>query len=405
MIKSALDDIVKGVSDIVFSVDLFMKHNYDNRLKKILLSHQKKYIYKNQSGKVDLSEIKRIVNFVCSIKDRHKISLLPVVIDLGRQIVIEDKLTYILLECICYNLVEKEKCNLCLYFRCPHTIYNEGIKTSYLKYIDGTKNGMSNFSSHFSFDIRGNHFRKIIRSEDFDGEQTARTVQNIDSFLKYCLIQDGYRERVSDIVGELIDNSLEHSKSDCLIDIDVTNDYEKDITGSSDELYCGVNIVVLNFSDTLLGNGVSRKLEQVKSVDITTTPINKRYLDVLEARKYHSDFWGENYSEDDFNMIASFQHKISCRLSSFSTGGTGLTQLIKGLEEESDAYKCYMLSGGRKINFIKNMLACGDDNWIGFNQECDFLTHIPSFECVQESGLYFPGTAYNLNFVMKREVN
>ena len=122
---------------------------------------------------------------------------------------------------------------------------------------------------------------------------------------------------------------------------------------SSNNVYCGVNIVVLNFSDILLGNGVAKKIQYTISLKQADKVVNQRYLDVLSAREYHSNYWDENYDESDFNVIASFQHKISCRLDRFSTGGTGLTQLIRGLEDESDAYECYMLSGSRKVNFIK----------------------------------------------------
>ncbi len=388
----------------MFNENLFLQNNCGISQKKLKISPKKQYIYTNRSEKVDLPVIKKIVNFIYSIKSKHRLNLIPIVINLGKNIVIEDKLTYILLECICYNLIVKEHCNLSLIFHCPHTIYNEGIKTSYLKYVNGSKVGLLTFANHFNFEIRGNHFRKIIQSEDFNGEQTARIVQDIDCFLKNCFIQKSYRTRVSEIVGELIDNSLEHSKSDCLIDIDVTTNYEKNNSIPTEELYCGVNIVVLNFSDILLGDGVAKKLQYTMSLSPDTTPINQRYLDVLDARDYHSKYWNEQYSENDFNIIASFQHKISCRLSTFSTGGTGLTQLIRGLEEESDAYKCYILSGNRKINFIKNMLTYDEKNWVGFNSEGDFLTHIPSSQCMEDSGLFFPGTAYNLNFVMKREV-
>lgn len=388
---------------LMFNEHLFLEKNY-NAPQKIKLSSKKEYVYKNLSGKVDLMELKKIFNFIYSIKCRHRLSLLPIVIDLGRNTVIDDKLTYILLECICYNLVAKEKCILKLLFHCPHNIYNEGIKTSSLRYLNGTKDGMFEFVKHFSFEIKGNHYRQVIKSEKFNGEQTARTSQDIDSFLKNCMIQEDCHGRVSDIVGELLDNSLEHSKSDCLIDIDVTTDYEKRDSKSPDDLYCGVNIVVLNFSDILLGEGIATKLDQIPDASSRGVSIGKRYLDVLEAKKYHSACWNNDYQEEDFYIISSFQHKISCRPSTYSTGGTGLTQLIKGLEDESDAYRCYMLSGNRKINFIKNMLTYNEENWVGFNETGDFLKQPPSLQCLEKSILHFPGTAYNLNFVMKREV-
>ena len=87
----------------MFNEKLFLDHNSGEPIKKIKTNSQKTYIYTTRSQQVDLLEIKRIINFLYSIKCRHKLSFFPIVIDLGKNIVIEDKLTYILLECICYH--------------------------------------------------------------------------------------------------------------------------------------------------------------------------------------------------------------------------------------------------------------------------------------------------------------
>ena len=51
------------------------------------------------------------------------------------------------------------------------------------------------------------------------------------------------------------------------------------------------------------------------------------------------------------------------------------------------------------------MLSYDDDNWVGFNTANDFLTQIPDVQCIEKSKIFFPGTAFNLNFVMKLEVD
>ena len=76
------------------------------------------------------------------------------------------------------------------------------------------------------------------------------------------------------------------------------------------------------------------------------------------------------------------------------------------MEERSDAYRCYVVSGKRAVNFYKELLEYNDDKWIGFNQENDYISKIPSEIdennlVISESLMYMPGTAYNLNFVMK----
>ncbi len=385
--------------------ELLLKTNSNKKKQKIKIASDKRYVYKTKTENINIKELKRVLDFLAAIKKRHKLSLLPLVIDLGKKAIIEDKLTYMLLECLIYDLIVNEKCDVSLFFNFPHTIYNEGIKTSCLTKIDGTKEGFEKFEKHFRSEIYGKHYRKIIKIEDFaGGEIISRTVQEIDSFLKICGIHSDYSKKASDIVGELIDNALDHSNSDCFVDIDVTKDYGKINDSDPDGLYCGVNIVVLNFSDILLGEGIAKKLDMIsgKSKELNIE-INKRYFDVIEAKKLHSAFWCDAYCEDDFNVIASFQHKISSRLS--RTGGTGLTQLINGLEEASDDYNCYLLSGNRKYNLLKDKLVHNEENWVGFNTKKDFLSCPPDFDCFEKSGIFFPGSAYNLNFVMKREVN
>ena len=385
----------------MFDAALFVNNKLNRSNRNIRLSSNKTYVYETRAYEIDIDEIRKILNFINSIKVKHRLSLLPIIINLNNGIFV-DKLSYILLECICFNLIEKEGCKLTLLFNCQHKIYNEGIKTSCLKYVNGTKEGLNKFKKLFKFDIFQSHFRKIVNVESYSFESTSRMVQDIDNFLKVCGIKKSYRTRVSEIVGELLDNSLEHSCSDCLIDLDVTRDYEK-INANPTDNFCGVNIVVLNFSEISLCDGIYHKIKKIDDGEYGDKKITPRYYDVIRARNFHSQYWNEFYTEKDFCTVASFQHKISSREDTFATGGTGLTQLLRGLQEESDAYECYMLSADRRYNFIKSILSHNTDDWIGFNVESDFLSTLPDSKFFGNSPVYLPGTAYNLNFVMKRE--
>ena len=380
----------------MFSENLLFESIVPALTYKPILTKNKRYVYNSRSEQFDLTEIRNIIVFLKAIKKRHKLSLLPIDIELGNRKFI-DKLSYILLECLCYYLLKEEKCSLNLHYTCQHTIFNEGIKTSYLNRINSPR-GKIDFVKRFRFDILRSHYRRVIPCEDPSGEWTSYINQDIDSFLKTYNIQKEYRECASNVICELVDNALEHSMSDCLVDIDITNDYTKDIDPNEENLYCGLNIVIINFSEILMGNGISQKISFIEKNGLETPP---RYKDVLLAKEYHQNFWGKNYTKEDFDIVTSFQNKISSR-ETCSTGGTGLTQLIKALEEETDAYNCYMISGNRMINFIKQYLH-SPNGWIGFNESNEYLNDIPSTECVRKSQLYFPGTAYNLNLVLKKE--
>lgn len=55
-------------------------------------------------------------------------------------------------------------------------------------------------------------------------------------------------EKISEICAELIGNTFEHAKSDCLIDIDLTDSHNKEEKGVVvDGEYKGINIAIVNF--------------------------------------------------------------------------------------------------------------------------------------------------------------
>ena len=121
-----------------------------------------------------------------------------------------------------------------------------------------------------------------------------------------------------------------------------------------------------------------------------------------KAYAFHSSFFDNDYTADDFFALSSFQDKISGRGFSF-TGGKGLTELLNELEVRSDAYNCYCISGNKRINLLKNYIASSSNGWIGFNKNNDFFNELPEKKCIERIPFFFPGTAYNLNFVLKQD--
>ena len=114
------------------------------------------------------------------------------------------------------------------------------------------------------------------------------------------------------------------------------------------------------------------------------------------------NYFNKEYTEDDFYTIAAFQHKISGSIQKKVTGGVGLTHLIKSLEEKSSGHICYMLSNNRILDFKKEFLQYDKDDYIGFNFKNDFFGNIPELSIFKNSSTFFSGTAYNLNFAIKK---
>ncbi|MBS6519072.1 MAG: hypothetical protein KH359_00010 [Clostridiales bacterium] len=327
------------------------------------------------------------------------------------EVVFADKLTFVLFECICYELIYTYGHYVQVFMKVnvKDDIHIAGINSSPLLLLSGTnKKSVKKYLEKFNMDLYRQHYRRVIKCDK--KEETnylGRLYEEIDSFLKPFDVDDDARDSVANVVSELAGNACEHGKSDCLIDIDVAPNYTKIVDDVSDgESYYGINIVVVNLSKVLLGDGVRENiLGNEEKINDT------RYSKVMEAYHNHSKMFTENYTVEDFCNITTFQHKISGREQEnyngdSTTGGTGLTKLILSLEEMSDAYGCYVVSGNRVIYFYKDMLEYDDDRWIGFNSEKNYISEIPGKNSdgknvISEALMHMPGTGYNLNFVMK----
>lgn len=348
--------------------------------------------YKNKSDIFSIETIRSILRFANGIIYKGYPSRMPVCFYFKKDVRFSDKLAYILFESVCYHLIQ-----------CGHPIYidlkpdcdiiTHGYQSSPLLLLTTKKVGRGEkYNSKFHQETYGLHFRRVLQNHAQE-EELSMMMDDIAIFQKLYDIKSEDREKITEVLVELVGNAKEHTSGDCLIDFDISSTYLKR-DANNGKRYRGINIAILNFSPELLGTSIRKKL-----FDCDELP--ERYNLVRKAYEYHKPYFGEIYQEEDFYNITTFQHKISGRDQKVTTGGTGLTKLIQSLEESSDAYNCYVISGWRKIEFQKEYMLYNEDYWIGFNDENDFLMAPPSPNLLQRSPIYFPGTAYNLNFVME----
>ncbi len=354
----------------------------------------KRIVFRLCRPTIDGMGILQLIKGVNAIENKFSLKI-PVVVELG-EITFADKLSIVIFECICFYMINYCKRIVYLKYKIhEYDIWTEGVASSpFLLLGTANKDHIKKFVQKFKYDIFRNHFRKVIQATD-DEMALSRLMTDIEYFLKIFSVDTLYIDKISEVIAELVGNANEHTKTDTLLDIDVTKSYIKRPTG--DNVY-GINIVVINFSSQLFGAALHEKL---CSSNIDKIKQNKRYNELLTAYNNHKDFFNEDYKKEDFYNIASFQHKISGRENILDYGGTGLTKLIESLEKMSEAHHCYMLTGNRVINFLSEHLEYNEDKWIGFNNKKDFINNIPSNEVVDSCPVFFPGTAYNLNFVMK----
>lgn len=352
-------------------------------------------IYKIKEKTFNYDVLKKIIAFLNYLNDKYKKVNLPIVFELGN-IQFVDKLIYTIFECVCNVLITKWERNVYVQFSNKDTIWTAGVESSpMLLLTTGEKKHIIKFQDKFQKEIYHNHYRRVVKgNKKEESNYLCKIMTDIEIFLKTFLVSKQCRDDISEVIVELIGNAEEHTLSDCLIDLDVSPGYSKK---DSEGKYYGINIAIINFSDKLLGDGLKSKLFSSDAV------LDDRHSQLINAYDLHSKNFSDFYNEDDFFNVASFQHRISERKQSEYTGGTGLTKLIHSLEVQSDAHRCYVISGERRLLFHKEYLEYNDDNWIGFNKEKDFLGHIPHRINIEKTSIYFPGTAYNLNFVMKED--
>lgn len=334
--------------------------------------------------------IKKLISIVNGIHCSYGKIKIPIFFAFGN-VRFADKLTYIVLECVMYYLMKNCGHDIKIKINPKIEIDVEGIGSSPLMLLSSNKSEKRKlFIQKFKFDIYMRHFRRVVQKDNIG------ILDELNYFLNPFNIEEENRESICEVISELISNGTEHAEGECLIDIDVTEVYNKMVNNqviSGD--YYGINIVVLNLSNVLLGTQMKEKIlyEQLAT---------DRYRSVRTAYDYHKDFFDDRYMEEDFFNMSAFQHRISSRFNEEMTGGTGLTLLIKSLEKRSDDNLCYVLSGKRILCFFQKYLEYKND-WIGFNPENNFLTAIPDKNYIDSCDMFFPGTAYNLHFIMEKK--
>lgn len=343
-------------------------------------------------------QILDVIAFVNGVHHKYKRVNMPIYFHFSRVEII-DKLSYVIMECICYMLIKDYHHAVSISWAPKNNILTQGVFSSPLAILNtDIARAPKKYLDKFEYEIFRYHYRKVITEDKKETNYLGKLQQDIYNFLSTFYIEEDCKDDIVEMIGEIVGNAGEHAKSQCLLDIDVTTDHSKSVESVvQNGNYYGINIVILNFSDILFGDGVKNRIE---NDDLNS---DQRYIFLKQAYTFHSEHFSEQYTYEDFCNIASIQHKISGATHKGKAGGRGLTTLIKSLQEKSDSDNCYLLSVKRIVYFQKELLQYDDAEWLGFNKEKDFLSNIPDSIVAQECIVNFPGTAYNLNFILKRE--
>lgn len=304
-------------------------------------------------------------------------------------VTIQDKLVYIYFECLCYHLISKGF-KVRVYFETSVNISTAGINYSPIQYLNppNGKYSLEEFKRYFLKDLSLNHFRLWI---DKDKDPSVLS-GDIIIFLKHTqLFSQKMLYSIANTICELAGNAIEHGESDCLIDIDIAPNYSHQNKGSLS--FMGLNVVVLNFSNKNIGDLVQQKV-------LSGNDYGEKYSKLQLIRNRHSKYFTNQYTEEVFWMLASFQDEISGRLDTSISGGKGSMELIKSIIDYSENSYCYVMSGRYTLSFEKEFLKKDPKGFIPFN-DSSFETNPPKLELCSKSMVRLPGVGYNLNFVIQ----
>lgn len=377
---------------MLLDASLLIEKNYKkNRTRIRKVSSNGEYFIDCQSQEQTSLELLQILSEIKAVIKAYGGSCRKIIL-LFRIFNPRDKLVYILLECILYTIMNAYHKQVDM--RVGGLDLN--INTEGWRYTPScaiAQFGYNNeFNLYFQNDFAKNHYRKVL-TDPTDVEAPARLVTDIKTFLDRFHMRDEFDGKLAYTIGELADNALCHAHTPCLIDIDIT---EKDYQATdSEDVYYAVNVVVLNFGEKCLYNDIIEKIEH------KYYKTDSRYIYVEEAYKKQSMHFDKKYGKEEFYLVSTFQDEISGRPNESYSGGTGLPELIRTLEEYADEDFCYVLSGHSSLLFKKEMLNFDEDGWIGFNSFGNFLEEIPDTTCIDSSYTFLPGTGYNFMLIFK----
>ncbi|KAA8446951.1 hypothetical protein [Weissella paramesenteroides] len=382
--------------------NIYSEHNFKKKFIKFNNETKDKgIVFIRQNTDLDLTVLKDVIKFVCSYKQYSfdkKYSLNFIFNNVN----MKDKLTLNLLECVFFELITTYGYTIRVNYSIPSNIISDEVNFSALRFLGDNEYSVEKFKRKFIYSVTKDTYRKIVPRHKRQNDNTlSKLLTDLQTFLSRQVKNSIFVSEISRVVSELVGNAVTHGESDCLIDLHVTTPTYGKQDNTDDANYYGINISIINFSDILFSDKVKSKI--LKNA-IFSGRYEARYYALKEAYKFHKKHFTPTYKEVDFWNLAAMQNNISGR-PSVNAGGKGLQDLIKSLQLASENDICYLLSGNRRFDFKRNDYASIDEEWFGANDKHDFLSALPTYDRFSNVATTLNGTAYNLSFVMKEEIN
>lgn len=168
-----------------------------------------------------------LIAFVNGVHHKYKGVNIPIYLYFGN-VEIVDKLSYIILECICYVLIKEFHHPVSISWRPEDMIHTQGVFSSPLGILNTEiAKASAKYLEKFEMEIFKFHFRRVIMEDKKDTNYLGKLQQDVFNFLSTFYIEEKYKDDIAEMIGEIVGNAIEHAQSQCLLDIDVTTDHSK----------------------------------------------------------------------------------------------------------------------------------------------------------------------------------
>ncbi|EOU1648711.1 MAG: hypothetical protein E7H79_01380 [Clostridium perfringens] len=308
-----------------------------------------------------------------------------------------DKITYLMLDGIIYDLFKRTNFNIAIICDSEDkdNLHNDGFSGTAL-YRTMRKVGSldkKTFLEEYEKKIYNDQrtYRRFLDRETLNDKETPSIINSeVASVLKSYSNNEEWIDSISEVASELVCNVSSHADGDCILDINF-NDNIKYNGNNMEESCTLVNISIMNFGEDRLFDKLKRNIKDKKYSEN-----DKLYKKVYRAYDNHKHLFDERYTENHFFLITAFQNHVTTRSFKSGNSGTGLTRLIENIIGISKEDYSYVLSGEEILIFKSEFLKVSDEKFIGFNKESDYINFKPEDRVLNKSRLYIPGTIYNL---------
>lgn len=267
-------------------------------------------------------------------------------------------------------------------------------KKLYLEFFKKNQNLVSSYRMFLTSDE--------ISSRDIMTKKNKDLLEGMKKISKTSELSKDYILDMREMILELVANVKNHTeKSDVLLQVNVLDVIKSD-TNKEHKFFA---ISFVSISEHLLYEETKKFYTMFERENAMITEDRKeRYTEFMSIYKNHVKQFCEEYTKDHFFMLQSFQDGLTTRENTFgSSSGSGLANAINVISNEIDDNVGYSyVYSGDKVCYFRSKALNFNNGICSFNEAANYNL-VPDTNICYFSNVFFPGTAYQLIFPIKKE--